>query len=94
MEDWGCLDFIIEMPDHIYDDQEGQQLPSDADAENYGGRVVRELKEDDLYRLTPFCTSGTARQNHPFCPVLDAKEQTGRSMFGYRLMCERKMITE
>lgn len=39
--------FVIEMPDHIYDDPEGEELPSDEAAKDYGRRVVRELKETD-----------------------------------------------
>lgn len=39
--------FIIEMPDHNYDDQEGEELPSDQAAKDYGRRVVRELKGSD-----------------------------------------------
>ena len=40
--------FVVEMPDHTYDDFEGEQLPSDAAAKTYGDRVVRELKERDF----------------------------------------------
>ena len=40
--------FIIEMPDHTYDDPEGERLPSDGAAKDYGRRVVRELKESDF----------------------------------------------
>ena len=40
--------FVVEMPDHTYDDSEGEQLPSDAAAKTYGDRVVRELKERDF----------------------------------------------
>jgi hypothetical protein len=40
--------FIIETPDHTYDDPEGELLPSDGAAKDYGRRVVRELKENDF----------------------------------------------
>ena len=40
--------FIIELPDYTYDDSEGERLPSDAAAKDYGHRVVRELKESDF----------------------------------------------
>jgi Domain of unknown function (DUF6894) len=40
--------FVVEMPGHTYNDSEGEQLPSDAAAKNYGDRVVRELKESDF----------------------------------------------
>ena len=36
------------MPDHIYDDPEGEELPSDQAAKDYGRRVIRELKESDF----------------------------------------------
>ena len=37
--------FIIDMPDHTYDDLDGEPLPSEGAAKAYGRRVVRELKE-------------------------------------------------
>ena len=40
--------FVVEMPDHTYGDSEGEQLPSDAVARQYAGRVVRELKDRDF----------------------------------------------
>lgn len=40
--------FIIEMPDHTYDDPEGEDLPSDQAAKDYSRRVIRELKESDF----------------------------------------------
>jgi hypothetical protein len=40
--------FVVEMPDHTYDDSEGKHLPSDQDAKDYGARVVRELRESDF----------------------------------------------
>lgn len=40
--------FIVEMPDHTYDDPEGEPLPSDVAAKDYARRVVRELKESDF----------------------------------------------
>ncbi len=37
--------FVVELPDHTYEDTEGERLPNDAAAKNYGARTVRELKE-------------------------------------------------
>ena len=40
--------FVVEMPDHIFDDPDGERLPNDAAAKDYGERVVRELKESNF----------------------------------------------
>jgi hypothetical protein len=40
--------FIIEMPDYTYDDTEGELLPSDEAAKDYGHRVICELKESEF----------------------------------------------
>ena len=40
--------FVVETPDHVYDDSEGKQLPNDSAAKGYAERVVRELKECDF----------------------------------------------
>lgn len=40
--------FIIEVPDHTYDDPDGEQLPSDGAAKDYGYQIVRELKEGEF----------------------------------------------
>ena len=40
--------FTVDMPDHTYDDPDGEPLPSDGAAKDYGRRVVRELKESDF----------------------------------------------
>ena len=40
--------FIIEVPDHIYDDPDGEQFTSDRAAKDFGHLVVRELKEADF----------------------------------------------
>jgi Domain of unknown function (DUF6894) len=43
--------FVVEMPDHTYGDSEGEQLPNDAAAKNYGARVVRELRQSDFHSV-------------------------------------------
>ena len=49
---WGAVMnryyFVIETPDHTYDDQEGELLPSDQAAKDYARRVVRELKQGEF----------------------------------------------
>ena len=57
--------FIIEAPDYIYDDPEGEQLSSDAAAKDYGHRVIRELKESG------FETAGT---------VLHIRDENGQTI--------------
>jgi hypothetical protein len=37
--------FVVEMPDYTYDDPDGTQLPNTAAANDFGARVIRELKE-------------------------------------------------
>jgi hypothetical protein len=40
--------FIIEVPDHTYDDPDGELFPSDEAAKDYGYLIVRELKEGEF----------------------------------------------
>lgn len=37
--------FIIDVPDHTYDDPEGEQFLSQEAAREYGHRIIRELTE-------------------------------------------------
>ena len=57
--------FIVEMPDHTFDDLEGELLPSDAAAKDHGRRVVRELKGSD---------------SEWACAVLHVRDETGQTI--------------
>jgi hypothetical protein len=53
------------MPDHTYEDPEGEHLSSDGAAEDHGRRIIRELKE------TKFETAGA---------VLHVRNESGQTI--------------
>lgn len=71
--EWECLGTISSLNCRITPTAtlEGEQLPNDAVAKSYGGRVVRELKERDFESdgaiLHVRNEAGQTIQSIPFC---------------------------